>query len=64
MKHLGARDLMSIAGGFMRRSYGIAFVAPATRFATACSSIIPDSAPDFTLGVSPEDIIVESIPSN
>jgi len=56
MKHPVARDLMSIVGGFMRKSYGVAFVASATRFAT--------SAPDFTLGPSPEGAIIESSPSN
>jgi hypothetical protein len=56
MKHPVARDLMSVVGGFMRKSYGVACVASAACFATA--------APGFTSGISPKGAIAESIPSN
>lgn len=61
MKHVTREMVMSIAGGFMRRPYGIAFAASATRFTTAR---IAGSAPDFTRVVGAEGAIVESIPSN
>jgi hypothetical protein len=65
---------MSVVGGFMRSSHGIAVVASATvasatvasatRFTTACNRIVLGSAPDFTWDISPEGAIAQSIPSN